>query len=135
VTLRQDAAGVDDSTLTTVSQALVAVKDWTFLLGPGYMAVLNALCLGTVLYRSGLVPRIIPALGLVGAPMLFASSTGTLFGLHDQVSGSAMLLMLPIGIWELSVGLYMTFKGFKPVPVAEDAPVVAGSAAYSSAAA
>jgi hypothetical protein len=132
VTLRQNFAGGDASALVTASESLVAVKDWTFLLGPGIMAVVNALCLAPVMYRSGLVPRIIPALGLVGAPILLASSVATLFGLHDQVSTTAMIAVLPIAIWEFSLGTWMTFKGFRS-PEAHEAPAVRGPA-YSSAA-
>ena len=66
-------------------EALVAVHDWTFLLGPGLMAGINALLLGTVMYRSRLVPRIIPTMGLIGAPLLIASSIATMFGAWDQV--------------------------------------------------
>ena len=118
-TLRQDFAGTDTAGLTTTAHALVAVKDWTFLLGPGIMPAINALCLATVLYRSRLVPRIIPTIGLIGAPILLASSTATLFGACDQVSPPAMLVALPIAAWEFSLGVYMTVKGFRPSPVTE----------------
>ena len=123
VTLRQDFTGTDATGLTTVAQSLVAMKDWTFLLGPGIMPAINALCLATILYRSRLVPRIIPTIGLIGAPLLLASSIGTLFGWHDQVSGSAMLLALPIAAWELSLGIWMTVKGFRVSASADDHPV------------
>lgn len=112
VTLRQDATGGDTAALTTSAQSMLAMKDWTFLFGPGFIPVINALCLAPILYRARLVPRIIPTLGLIGAPLLFASSTGTLFGLHDQVSTTASVLVIPIFFWELSLGLWMTFKGF-----------------------
>ncbi|MGH9277357.1 MAG: DUF4386 domain-containing protein [Acidimicrobiales bacterium] len=79
-TLRQDLAGTDAGTLTTTASALVAVKDWTFLLGPGVMPAINALCFATIMYRSRLVPRWIPTLGLIGAPLLLVSSTASLFG-------------------------------------------------------
>jgi hypothetical protein len=130
LTLRQDAAGADAGALTTTAKALVAVHDWTFLLGPGVMAAVNAICLGSVLYRSRLVPRILPTLGLIGAPLLLTSCTLTLFGVHDQVSGSAMLMVLPIAVWEFSLGVWLTVKGFSPSPVvdeidAEDAVPVA----------
>ena len=69
VTLREDLAGSDATGLATVGQALVAVRDWTFLFGPGFMAVFNALLFGTLLYTSRLVPRWIPTLGLIGAPL------------------------------------------------------------------
>jgi hypothetical protein len=101
----------------TTGRSLVAVHDWTFLLGPGVMPAINALCIGTVMYRSGLVPRILPRIGLIGAPLLLVSSTVTLFGGWDQVSGPATLFALPIAAWEFSFGCYMAFKGFKPVAV------------------
>ncbi len=123
MTLRQDATGADAGALDGVAHSLVAVHDWTFLFGPGFMPVLNALCLAPVLRRARLVPRAIPTLGLVAAPILLASSTATLFGLHDQVSSTAMLAALPIGAWELSLGLWMTFKGFT-TPRPADEPVV-----------
>jgi uncharacterized protein DUF4386 len=113
VTLRQDVAGADPA----VGQGLVAVRDWTFLFGPGFMASLNAVLLGTLLYKSGLVPRIIPTLGLIGAPLLFAANTATLFGYNEQTSGITMIATLPIAFWELSVGTWMLVKGFKPSPV------------------
>lgn len=68
VTLRQPGAtGAEADSLRVVGQSLVAVRDWTFLLGPNVMAGLNALLLGTLLYRSRLVPRVIPTLGIIGA--------------------------------------------------------------------
>ena len=117
VTLRQDASGADATSLVTTGQSLVAVHDWTFLLGPGIIPAINALCLATVLYRSGLVPRALPMLGLIGAPLLLASATATLFGLYDQVSSWAMLAALPIAVWEFSLGVWLVVKGFKPSPI------------------
>lgn len=113
LTLRRDLGAGDAAGLSTVAHALVAVKDWTFLLGPGLMPVLNALCLATVLRRTGLVPRIIPTIGLVGAPVLLASSTATLFGAFEQVSAPAMLGALPIALWEFSAGVWLTVKGVR----------------------
>ena len=114
VTLRQDFAGsgADAASLTVTANALVDVRNWTFLFGPGLMPVFNAVLFGTLLYRSRLVPRIIPTVGLVGAPLLFAAFIAVLFGAIDQVSAIALLLTLPLAAWELSVGLWMTFKGF-----------------------
>jgi hypothetical protein len=87
------------------------------------MPVFNALCLGTIMYRSGLVPRWIPTVGLIGAPMLFVSSLATMFDIHGQTSSTAMLMAMPIALWEFSLGVYLTFKGFKTEPVAESQPV------------
>jgi hypothetical protein len=107
VTLRQELAGApgtDTASLVTTGRALVAVRDWTFLLGPGLMPAINAL-LGSLLYRSRLVPRVIPAMELLGAPLLLAAATASLFGLNDQMSGWSVLATLPVAAWELSVGV------------------------------
>jgi hypothetical protein len=117
VTLHHDATGASGSTagsLVGPARALVALHDWTFLVGPGLAPAISAMCLATVLYRSRLVPRIIPTLGLIGAPMLVVSSVATLFGVFDQVSSAAFVLALPIATWEFSLGVWMVVKGFKP---------------------
>lgn len=114
VSIRQagGAPGTDSPAMVAVGQALIAVRDHTARLGPGFVPALNALCFGYVLYRSRLVPRLIPALGLIGAPLLLASVTARIFGLHGDQSWFAAVALPPIFIWELSVGLWMTFKGF-----------------------
>lgn len=121
VTLHRDGApGADAASVVTTARSLVAVHDWTFLLGPGIIPAVNALCLATVLYRSRLVPRVIPTLGLIGAPLLLGSAAATLFGAYDQVSSWAVLAALPIATWEFSLGVWMLVKGFKPSPVTND---------------
>ncbi len=112
VTLRQDVTPGDAASFVAVGKSLVAIHNWTFLLGPSLMAALNALFLGSVMYRSRLVPRIIPTLGLVGAPILLASTVATMFGVWAQSSVAAGIAVLPIFLWELSLGLWLTFKGF-----------------------
>jgi hypothetical protein len=72
------------------------------------------------MYRSRLVPRLIPTIGLIGAPLLLASGVATLFGLFDQLSAPAGVLALPIAAWEFSVGVWMTFKGFTNTETIED---------------
>jgi len=119
VTLRQAAAAsVDPTAFVPAGSALVAMQHWTTVLGPG-MASFNALMLGTALYRSGLVPRAIPALGLVGAPMFIAFVAGTILGVTETGSVLQGIAVAPFFIWELAVGLWMTFKGFRP-----SAPIV-----------
>jgi len=124
VTLHQDLGGnpgADQAALVTTGQALVAVRDWTFQFGPNISAAINAMLFGTLLYRSRLVPRLIPAMGLVGAPLLLAASVATVLGLTEQ--GSVWFAgVIPVAAWELSVGVWMTFKGFKPSAVAAIAP-------------
>lgn len=117
VTLRDTYANdstVDQATLTLVGQGFVELRNWTFLLGPGLVPAINALLLGLLLYRSKLVPRIIPTIGLIGAPLLFASAMATVFGVIDQVSPIAAIAALPIAEWELVLGLRLSIKGVKP---------------------
>jgi hypothetical protein len=125
VTLRQTGPAAGDATaLIAVDRALVAIRNWTFVLGPSLMPALNALLLGTVLYRSRLVPRAIPMLGLIGGPLLISSTVGTLLGVNDGMSAWAGIATAPIFLWELSLGLWMTFKGFDPAsPIARSAEV------------
>ena len=128
VTLRDDGAGTagaDEGSLVTAGHALVATYDWTFLLSQSLMPVFNALCLGYVLYRSGLVPRILPTLGLIGAPLLLASDIAIFFGVIDRVSPFAAVAFIPIAVWEFSLGVYLTVKGFRPSAVAALPPAQA----------
>lgn len=124
VTMRQEfaaAAGADAVAAMTTARALVVVRDWTFLVGPGLVPAVNALLLGTLLYRSGLVPRVIPAMGLVGGPLLLAANLGVMFGVNEQTSVVSAIALAPLFLWELSVGVYMAFKGFRPSPLTSSA--------------
>jgi hypothetical protein len=120
VTLRQaheGAPGADTVSLVTTGESLVAIRDWTFLLGPALMAGINALLLGTLMYRSGLVPRVIPLMGLIGAPLLITATLATLFGITEQGSTVSAIATIPIFCWELSLGLWLVIKGFKACPI------------------
>jgi len=110
-TLRQAGVGADG---LVTGQALVAIYDWTTLLGQGMIPALNALLLGSLLYRSRLVPRILPLLGLIGAPILIAADIGTLYGLWGRVNVLAGIAVLLIASWEFSLGVYLIVKGFRP---------------------
>ena len=114
VSLRQAGAGAD---ALAAGQTLVAMYHWTFLFGPGFMACVNALLLGSLLYQSRLVPRIFPLVGLIGAPILFTSQIAIMFGVWAQGSMPANLAVVPIFVWELSLGIYLVVKGFKPSPL------------------
>ncbi len=120
VALRQDlggAAGANAAALVTTGASHVAVYNWTFLLGQSLMPGINALLLGSLLYRSRLVPRVIPVLGLIGAPLLITAVIATLFGGIGQYSSLAALAALPVAAWELSLGIWLVVKGFKPAPI------------------
>lgn len=131
VTLQQDlgaAAGVASAPmLMTTGASLTASYDWAFTVGQSLMPGFNALLLGTLLFRSHLVPRALPALGLVGAPLLIGVTVLTVFGVVEQYSELGALAAFPIAIWEFSLGLWLTFKGFR-----KEAPLMVEAAARSS---
>jgi len=132
VTLRQNLAGADAASLVTAGESLVAVHDGTFLLGPGFLSgVGNGLMLGYLMYRSGLVPRRMAMLGLVGGPLVALSGIAVLLGLYEQVSAWSAVATLPEFAWEASLAIYLIVKGFRPSAVArlDAAPAEAGSPA------
>ena len=83
------------------------------------MPGINAILLGTLLYRSGLVPRVIPAIGLIGAPLHLTAVVLTMFGAVDRVGTVTGIAVIPIALWELSLGVYLIVKGFKPCPITD----------------
>jgi hypothetical protein len=125
VSLRQDGvAAVDPGAAVVVGSTLVSVRDWTFVLGPSLMPALNALMFGTLLYRARLVPRAIPALGLIGAPVMITYVVAAMLGYSEMGSTFNVIAGVPFFVWELAVGLWMIFKGFD-----RKAPIVAAALA------
>ena len=118
VTLRQDLAGAhgaDAASLLAAGKSLVAIHDATFLLGPGILAGLgNGVLLGYLMYTSGLVPRRMALLGLIGGPLVSASGIAMLLGLYEPVSVWAVIATVPEFFWELLLGIWLIVKGFNP---------------------
>ena len=113
VTLRQDAVGADAGSLTTIGASLIAIKDWTFLLGPGFAdGIGTGLILGWLMYKSGLVSRRMAWFGIIGGPLLAASGVAVLMGVIPQGAPAQSLATLPEIVWEMYLGLWLTFKGF-----------------------
>ena len=110
-------------TVGAIACTLAALKDWTFLLGPGFVVGIgNGLLLGYLMYQSGLVPKRMPMLGLVGGPLICISGIAVLFG-ADQPSGALQgIATIPEFLWELSLGIYPIVVGFKV-----SAPILSGT--------
>jgi Domain of unknown function (DUF4386) len=118
VTLRQQPAGAGTgaTALVAVGQGLVAVHNWTFLLGPNFVCAIDTLVLACLMWRSRLVPRFIAGLGLLGGPLLFVSATAVLFGAYKQVSWPGAVAPLPVFAWELSLACFLIARGFRTTP-------------------
>jgi hypothetical protein len=124
ITLRTDVAGtagVDTSSLITTGHSLVAIYNRSFLVSQSLMPVFTDLLLGYLLYRSGLVPRILPIIAFVGAPLQLASFIAIFFGAYTSTSPLAALAALPAAVFEFGFGVYLIVKGFLPVPLIADA--------------
>jgi hypothetical protein len=116
VTLRQQQAGASGggaAALVAVGQGLVAVHDWTFLLGPNFVCAIDTLVLAYLMWRSRLIPRFIAGLSLLGGPLLFVSATAVLFGAYQQVSWPGAVAPLPVFAWELALAFFLIAKGFR----------------------
>jgi hypothetical protein len=117
VTLRQafaQGALTNVDSLVSTGRSLVAIHDWTFLLGPNLALGPNTLMLAFLMYRSRLVPRFIAILGLVGGPLIFAFAAAVMFGVFQQVSLWGAIGALPVFAWEMSLAVYLIVRGFRP---------------------
>ena len=113
--MRQEGTAGTDAAL---GEAFVAIYDRAFLLGPGIFAgVANGMILGYLMYRSGLVPRGLAVLGLIGGPLLAVAAIAIMFDVIDRGSALQGVATIPEFIWELSFGIYLIVKGFRPVPI------------------
>jgi hypothetical protein len=135
MTLRQTAAGADAGTLVAIGRALRSIHDWTFLLGPSFAdGIGTGAILGYLMYRSGLVGKRMALFGLVGGPLLVGSAVAVLLGVVPQGSVLTGIATAPEFIWELFLGLYLTFKGFKSAPIlGSESRTPAIAAAYAAA--
>jgi hypothetical protein len=115
ITLHQDVSGglADAGSTTVTTRSLVAIHDATFLLGPSFCAGIgNGILLGYLAYRSGIVPRRMAMIGLVGGPLAVLAAILALFGAYEQNSDMQLLITMPEIVWEAAFGIYLAVKGF-----------------------
>ena len=114
------ATGAEASALTVQGSSLAATYDWAFLFGPGLVVGFgNGLMLGYLMYKSGLLPRRMAMVGLIGGPMLILSFGLALFGVYENGSTPSFVLATPEIVWEAFVGIYCAWKGFRRSPVTD----------------
>ncbi|MEV8509781.1 DUF4386 domain-containing protein [Actinoplanes sp. NPDC051475] len=126
--MRQEGTAGTDAAF---GETFVAIYDRAFLIGPGFFAgVANGMILGYLMFRSGLVPRGMAMLGLIGGPLVAASGIAVMFNITERGSALQGIATIPEFIWELSFGIYLIVKGFKPSPILaglEGQPVAQGA--------
>jgi len=126
IAIMRETAAADPASMVAVGTSLSTVYETAFVLGTGIPA-LNAVLLGWLMFRSGLVPRAIPVIGLIGAPLFTSWIIGWIFGVTEGGTPWHAIGVAPIFIWELSLGLWMTFKGFN-----RSAPIVVAAVAEAA---
>jgi hypothetical protein len=133
VTLRQDYAAADEQSaagLAAVGDAFLAMQEWTFNLGPQFVVgVGNGCILGWMMFRTGLVPRRLAVLGLIGGPLIVASGSAAVLGIIEPGGAAQNLSAAPEFFWELGLGIYLIVKGFKTPKAAATAPGATGTVA------
>ena len=77
----------------------------------------NGIILGWLMYRSGLVPRGMAMLGLIGGPLIILSGIAVMFDVAERGGSLQGIATIPEFFWELSLGIYLLVKGFKPSPI------------------
>ena len=121
VALRQDlggAAGADAAALEATGKALVSLYEFGFLFGPGLVVGFgNGLILGWLMYSSGLVPRRLAMVGLIGGPSLIVAFVLVLFGVVETGSAGQAVLSLPEMVWEAGLPIYCLWKGFRSTDI------------------
>jgi uncharacterized protein DUF4386 len=121
-TLRQDAPGGLDAAL---GQGLESVYEWSFRLGPGFVVgVGNGLILGWLMWRSELVPRGLSIFGLIGGPLIIIAGVLVMFDVIEGAGSVQGLMSIPEAFWELSLGIYLVARGYRPSPILEEPPTI-----------
>src|SRR3954447_9101120 len=113
VTLRRAAIG---ATALATGQGLAAQYSWSFFFSQSFIPAINGVLLGSLMYQSRLVPRWLPIMAFIGAPLLVIAWFAVLVGIIPAISPAAAASALPIAVWEFSLGIYLTFWGFKASP-------------------
>ena len=139
VALRQDVSGLtgaDVAALEAAGRSLATVYEFAFLFGPGLVVGFgNGLILGWLMYSSGLLPRRLAMLGLIGGPSLIVGFVLVLFGVVETGSAGQFVFSLPEMVWEAALPMYVLWKGFRPSAISDEPRQVGVEPAFSAASA
>lgn len=102
----------DDGVYKSIGTTLIAIHDWTFMLGPNFMLGINTFIYSYVFFKSRLIPRAISAIGLLGAVMIFIAAHLEMFGVMPQLSIGGMIMAIPIFVYEMTLAVWLIVKGF-----------------------
>jgi hypothetical protein len=104
-----------------LGDVLVAVYDWSYLVGPMLFFSLSALILYPLLLQGRLVPAWLSVWGLVGGLLLLGRTVAEMYG--ADLSGALQgLLAAPIGVNEMVLAGWLIVKGFSVAPTGNVSP-------------
>lgn len=115
------STAADEQSYRVVGTALIAIHDWTFMIGPNFMLGINTLMYSYIFFQTRLIPRPIAIIGLVGANSVFLAALLELFGIIEQLSTWGAILAIPVALTEMSLAIWLIIKGFNPNPQLEQA--------------
>ncbi|MCM3600991.1 DUF4386 domain-containing protein [Robertmurraya korlensis] len=107
-----EAGAPDVAAFQTSGTVLKAIHEWTFMLGPNFMLGINTMMYSYIFYKTKLVPRFIPIIGMTGAALVFVCALLVMFGVIEQVSVWGGLLALPVAANEMILAVWLIVKGF-----------------------
>ncbi|PLT48011.1 hypothetical protein B8V81_0143 [Paenibacillus pasadenensis] len=106
-------AGADQGILLQLGYLLQGTHRWTSMLGPNFMLGLNTALYSYLFVRTRLVPGPLAGFGMVTAGLVFAAGLLEMFGAIEPYSAAKGLLALPVGVYEMSLAVWLMRKGFR----------------------
>ncbi|RUS48847.1 DUF4386 domain-containing protein [Cohnella sp. AR92] len=102
----------DQENLLGIGYLLQGFHRWTSMLGPNFMLGVNTALYSYLLFRTRLVPRPLALFGIVTAVLVFIAGLLEMFGAIEPVSAVKGFLALPVGVYEMSLAVWLIAKGF-----------------------
>lgn len=90
-----------------------SIYRWTSMLGPNLMLGINTSLYSYLLYRTGYVPKPLAIFGMVTAGMVFLAGLLQMFEIIGPYSAVKGLMALPVGVYEMSLAVWLIVKGFQ----------------------
>jgi Domain of unknown function (DUF4386) len=114
------AGAVDASYYQVLGSTLLALREWSGLIGTLLFAGLASMALNYILYQSKLIPRWLSVWGFIGAALIVLVGLLGIFGLGMGLTSPYALLAIPIAVQEMVFAVWLIVKGFDKSAIAPD---------------
>ena len=112
LSMHYETGTLTNETVQAAGFLLQSFHRWTFMLGPNLMLGINTFLYSYLLLRTGLVPKPLAIFGMVTAVLVFGAGLLDMFGSIEPVSTAKGILALPVGVYEMSLAVWLMVKGF-----------------------